>query len=552
MGLMAQVDRVEFEVAVVKRMAQPGSHGRRMTVRGCLVIMVFSLAACGADLSGGNAGQARTQLNDELQHASAIGLPAATLTQLQQQRTAIDQQRGWFGISDATAASRYQTVLVTTQQAERDAQTQSYKLAQVQLDTLNTVIVTQHATNFQPQLTSLRNKLSSAITPKMANDIITAATQDQDAIDAMAPAQSAINQLSGLISQMRTAGLPTDLAQIELSAAQQSFAAALTADDFHTIAANVQADQVALANDEAQAIPFMANSLAQSLSDRLSRLQAYGESITAYQPALTLAQTRLPSVHTVDGFTSFAQQITDALNTTALPLARGQAKYDVAQLQSLLTTTQQRTIMAYEYQGDWGLPDVEQQLADAHTLADFRSTDDEAMMLVTNLNAMIANVNDGTPYNQPHATDANLLHYYHATQGKTLVISLREQTLRAYQDGKLVMAIYVTTGRPELPSPPGFTHVTERLSPTVFSSDAPKGSAFYYNPTFINYALLYHDGGYFIHDAWWRLQFGPGSNLPHYDPDAFNGGSHGCVNLPLQSMAQVYAWTPLGTPVIVY
>ena len=52
-------------------------------------------------------------------------------------------------------------------------------------------------------------------------------------------------------------------------------------------------------------------------------------------------------------------------------------------------------------------------------------------------------------------------------------------------------------------------------------------------------------------------------NAPHYDPNAFSGGSHGCVNIPYGvpvvggrqigwNMEQVYNWTPLGTPIILY
>ena len=45
----------------------------------------------------------------------------------------------------------------------------------------------------------------------------------------------------------------------------------------------------------------------------------------------------------------------------------------------------------------------------------------------------------------------------------------------------------------------------------------------------------YSDYGFLMHDAWWRDN--PGgtgegylTNLPHYDPIAFNSGSHGCIN----------------------
>jgi lipoprotein-anchoring transpeptidase ErfK/SrfK len=133
-----------------------------------------------------------------------------------------------------------------------------------------------------------------------------------------------------------------------------------------------------------------------------------------------------------------------------------------------------------------------------------------------------------------------------------IIVSVREQTLRAYDNGHLVFWTYITSGRPELPSPPGFWHVLARQQDIVFTSSEPVGSQYWYAPTLVHYALLFHDGGFYVHDAWWRLHFGPGSNLPHYDPQAFNGGSHGCVNVPLQQMTWLFQWAEVGTPVIVY
>jgi len=81
------------------------------------------------------------------------------------------------------------------------------------------------------------------------------------------------------------------------------------------------------------------------------------------------------------------------------------------------------------------------------------------------------------------------------------------------------------------PSPPGFWSIFVREHPTEFKSSEPPGSAFWYPPTPINFAMQFHSNGYFLHDSWWRGIYGQGMNFPHSDPSgttSFNGnGSHG-------------------------
>ncbi|HEY8326216.1 MAG TPA: L,D-transpeptidase, partial [Ktedonobacterales bacterium] len=195
---------------------------------------------------------------------------------------------------------------------------------------------------------------------------------------------------------------------------------------------------------------------------------------------------------------------------------------------------------------------VRSEFNSAHTASDFQQVWYDGYTLDTNLHALLDNLKDKTPHNQPHATDLTLLNTYHLLQGKVVVVSLREQTARFYQNGKLAFWSYVTTGGPDTPSVPGLNYAMVKLTHTVFTSPDPPGSPLWYAPTPINFAIEYALYGYFLHDAWWRAEFGPYTNLPHWDPAAFNGGSHGCVNFPLNEMSTVYNWVDLGTPVILY
>src|SRR6266699_3011866 len=103
---------------------------------------------------------------------------------------------------------------------------------------------------------------------------------------------------------------------------------------------------------------------------------------------------------------------------------------------------------------------------------------------------------------------------------------------------------------------PGIWTVQNRQSPTEFKSTDPPGSPFWYPPTHINYAILYHWGGFFVHDAWWRVNYGPGTQFPHYDTggdETFSGnGSHGCINMQEDQAAWVYNHTNWNTIIAVY
>ena len=128
--------------------------------------------------------------------------------------------------------------------------------------------------------------------------------------------------------------------------------------------------------------------------------------------------------------------------------------------------------------------------------------------------------------------------------------------MRVYQNGKLVRSFTVTTGRQELPSIPGVWSVLERKSPIIFQSGEPRNSPYWFPDTPIHYAMLYHLGGYFVHDAPWREAFGPGTQFPHQDPigtSAYNfDGSHGCINLSESDAGWVYTHTNWNTAIVIY
>jgi lipoprotein-anchoring transpeptidase ErfK/SrfK len=148
----------------------------------------------------------------------------------------------------------------------------------------------------------------------------------------------------------------------------------------------------------------------------------------------------------------------------------------------------------------------------------------------------------------------DLARYVDPIPNKLIMVSVATtgQTLRAYQDGVLVHEAYVTTGQPLLPTPPGIYHVLAKYAPFEFISPWPLGSPFYYPPSWTHFAMLFRDGGYFLHDATWRTVYGPGTNLPHASDPGEPNGTHGCINIPYPDMVWLWNWTPIGTTVVVY
>lgn len=136
--------------------------------------------------------------------------------------------------------------------------------------------------------------------------------------------------------------------------------------------------------------------------------------------------------------------------------------------------------------------------------------------------------------------------------GQVVLVSLTQQWLWAYQDRRLTLATAVTTGMPQLPTPTGVYHITMKESNVWFYSPWAYGSPYYYTPEHIDFAMLFRDGGFYLHSAAWRHAFGPGTNVPHTDPDGtYETGSHGCVNMPVDAASALYGWIGIGATVII-
>ncbi len=130
-----------------------------------------------------------------------------------------------------------------------------------------------------------------------------------------------------------------------------------------------------------------------------------------------------------------------------------------------------------------------------------------------------------------------------------ILVSLKQQKLWALDGDRVLLSSLVTTGGPELPTPTGDFEIIDRRSPFTFHSPFPLSSPFWYADSPTSFALLFQVNGYFIHDAPWRGNFGPGSNVVDGTPGSNTTGTHGCVNMPYTQMQWLYNWATMYTPV---
>ena len=115
-----------------------------------------------------------------------------------------------------------------------------------------------------------------------------------------------------------------------------------------------------------------------------------------------------------------------------------------------------------------------------------------------------------------------------------IVVTISTQTLEYYHNGKLYLKTPVTTGKHDK-TPVGNFKVLKKVRNATL-----KGANY---SSFVKYWMAFKAGGYGIHDASWRHNFG---NMNYY-----NNGSHGCINVPLSAVKKLYDVVEVGTPVYV-
>jgi lipoprotein-anchoring transpeptidase ErfK/SrfK len=553
--------------------------------RAALVLLLLGvltvMSACGGDRPlQKQASQERATLDHLLQHAQVIGVPISLLQPVELQEQQLNNTTAPFNPFNSqpesdyyrNLAARYSSlslqvqglIAASTQQYHAQAQSDIQNLqASLNLRRAQGLPVQQYAQQFN----QYQSMMTEARYPRDYAAISKDARSSTEALDLLQPLSSQLTTLKNTIHQMQASHLDVTAMQMTYQLDEQTLLSATTPLALQRLGTLIDAQYQQMMVNSVLALPFIARAKLSEFAQQIDLLKTYGVDASPYQKRLAVDQADANKDLSSAEYNALINRVNGDLNAMQLDLLRGEAGYLVKQFHHEVDNWSNAHLYHDSYDGQTypllagylqpGVgSDLDNALAGATSVSDYQAVVNDASNDLFDLHMAEADYNDKTPYNQEHATDRQMIEHYQLQNRMVLMVSLVEQTMRVYQNGKLIRAFHVTTGRVELPSVPGVWPVLDRESPTIFKSSEPPGSPYWYPDTPINYAILYHQGGYFVHDSWWRADYGPGTQFPHYDSggdESFAGnGSHGCINLPEDQAAWVYNHTDWNTLIVVY
>lgn len=555
----------------------------QMLFAGVMIGLMTFTSACGGDAhTQKQAGQNKTQLDHLLQHAKSIGVPVSMLQPVMAQEQQLSRSSAPFTLfNDQPAtnyyqnlATRYNQLTVQVQGLIATATQQFQTRAQYDMQNFQLALTRErtsgHFSNigiFSQQFGRDQLLLSVAQYPKDYAVISSDAQYSTDALNLVEPTYNRLTAFQHTIGQMHAASLDITAMQAQYTADMQDYNSAVAPLDFQNLGTLIDAQYQQALVSSIQALPYIGEAKLSEFQAQVNSLKTYGMDASSYQKHLATYQAAFKKASNINDYLAVAARIQADITSMHDMLVQGEANYLVKYIDRQARAWGNAHAYHDKFDGKnyiltagYTMPGIgfwlNRELGWTFTTADFQSVVDEENNELFNLQMEEQDYYDTTPYNKVHATDLQMLDHYNLHHSQVLMVSMVEQALRLYQDGKLVASFHVTTGRVERPALPGIWTVQDRKSPDEFKSTDPPGSPFWYPPTHINYAILYHWGGFFVHDAWWRLTYGPGTQFPHIDASGdttFSGnGSHGCINMQEDQAAWVYNHTTWNTIIAVY
>lgn len=523
--------------------------------------------------------QSQARFDQQLKYAQRIGVPAALLQPLQRAEEQLRSSNPSFQLFNNQPTDMYYNNLITRysllasqlQDVITASTNQARSQTQQHLQDFQATLQQAHSQNqptgnFPAQLTQIQAEFSKAQYPKDYFKISNQLHDFTQGLDMLADTTSQIVTLKKAIDQATNlhveSGPLMNFYQQDMQMLN-SIATLPAAQHLHTdVVAQYQQALVTIM----VSIPYLITIKLDALDRQIKLLHEQAQDTMKYEQDMEHYSAIATRAMSIADYQSLASRLDDDITQAQMTLLRLKTQKLLQQLHSEAEAwgnanlyhdnyNDQSYPLDVSYLTDGIESDLGDDLTNAVTIQDVEQVINQANNALFNLHIMEVDSKDKTPYNQVHATDLQLIQYYKLS-GQVIIVSLAGQAMRIYQDGKLVQAFLVTSGRPERPSLPGLWSIQTRLSPTIFKSSDPPGSPYWYPDTPIHYAMLYHEGGYFIHDSWWRNDYGPGTQFPHADSSgdqAFAGnGSHGCINLQEDQAAWLYSHTDLNTAVVVY
>lgn len=552
------------------------------------MLVMLLLSACGGNPAAQQqANTNKTKLDALITNAQNIGVPAATLQPIIEQEKQLGGSSAPFALFNDQSvtdyymnlAQRYQILSVQVQGLVTQTTQQLDYQASQDLQKLEAALAQRQAQNFveakiySAQLTQDQNQLARAQYPKDYLLISASAQQSTQALQLMGPTYDGLLAFQQLIKQLQASHIDTTALNAQYQQDLQAFRSAANPSAYTQLNDLLNVQWQSTNDFSTEAIPYVGAAKLQEFSADIQKLKSYGQSTAAFQAKLNADQAALSQAKTISDYLKVSIRIDQDIASLQNSMTVGYTTYLLNQFHHEVTAWGNSHQyhdpvdggvynLDYEYdvQGIGSDADSAVQYAQSTgAISDYQAATSLIQNDLLELHAMEADYSDKTSASQPHATDIQLMQHYNvwgSNGGQVLVVSLIEQVLRYYDNGKLIRSFYIVSGQYAKPSPPGEWSIILRQSPTVFKSSEPQGSAFWYPDTNIKYAMEYHYGGYFFHDAWWRVSFGPGDNFPHYDAGgttSFNGnGSHGCINMNSNDIAWLYPQIAYGTTVILY
>ena len=117
---------------------------------------------------------------------------------------------------------------------------------------------------------------------------------------------------------------------------------------------------------------------------------------------------------------------------------------------------------------------------------------------------------------------------------RIVVVDISSQILKLYNNKEVVLTSPVVSGKESTPSDIGLYNIYSKEQDRYLTGANYSSYVYYWMP---------YNGGEGLHDATWRYEFGG---------DIYEwGGSHGCINLPLEIAEQIYNNVEVGTQVLI-